>query len=291
MGDRDATCVTIELLYIYIKMDIRIRMQSSFPMNNGQDLGTMEDRIHEMSRFFDQYVAPVAVPVAVPAGMIPYEQIYCHNEEDPVSLEPFVPGSYVSIYHSKDAREGFEKPTCLDIEQTIDWLESRPAHLDVVTLPIEDQFSYNVPRDGLLPLLRGPSVGLRPLLMYSRLIGHQVEPVYRLIPFIPPNFPLQNNRGEYPYDMIRVRTPHAPYYEIHVQRHKLVNRIYQNVLGLNQSDLIPIRELEYIAIRVRREGYAENEQSSLDVLSNPAIIHFKIRRETRCIARRMNDRP
>jgi hypothetical protein len=262
-------------------MNNRVRQISSF--GAAEAIHTLRERVRRLSFYpMVPVVVPVAVPVAVPErmGVIPFEAIYCQNEEDPTSLEPFDIGSHVSIYHSLDSRRGMEKPTCLDRTETLDWLDRHPVGQDVVPFPIQEQFVYYVEKEDVISKLRSRAIGFRPLFIENRRVLNSVEPVYELIPFIPPNYPRNPNveSNEYPYDRITVRSHRAPFYTMAIKRDILVKRISAEYLRLDDGGTTPISiaELNDLYIQVVHVSHGITTQNSLDVISNPRHRVFKI---------------
>ena len=205
--------------------------------------------------------------------MIPFRDIYCVNTEDPTSLTELVPGSFMSIYHTDDTRKGLAKPTCVNKQDMLAWFRTRPE--TVVSLPISEQFSYYVNKRHAIISLRSRAVGLRPLYIDRRRIGSSDEMVHQLIPFIPPNYPPVDEDMDYPYDSINVQSQSRPYYTMVIQRHKLINRIYQQSLD-DKTALLGISELDDMEIRVEYVGQPITEKTTLDTLSDPDLTHYKI---------------
>jgi hypothetical protein len=286
----------MSMIVLYdIKMETRVQQHSTFAPFA---LETVRERIEQLSRFsvpvvvpavvqaVVQAVVPAAVPVG-PVGMIPFEAIYCDNDEDPSTLEPFEAGSHLSIYHSLDSRRGLEKPTCVNVASILEWMRSRPEAQDVVLLPIRDQFSYYVERADAITKIVGRSVGVRPLFIDNRRVVNSVESVYALIPFIPPNYPVNQLANEYPYDTIIVRTAGRDSIGIAVQRHTLVNRIYRQYNNaIDHTSLITIPELANEQIRLDHASHGVTGQNSVDIISNPRHRTFRIHTNLRTIVRR-----
>jgi hypothetical protein len=265
-------------------MEDRVRSCGSFGDNALPFVGSLRERVRRWS--FVDPPRPIPIPIPVAGGMIPFEAIYCQNEEDPTSLEPFEVGSHVSIYHSLLSRNGLEKPTCLDITASRAWLRSRPDNQDVVPFPIADAFVFYVNKTTVLRQLGSRAIGFRPLFIDNRRVLNIVESVYQFIPFIPPNYPLNSNSNVYPYDSITVRSPIRPYFTMAIRRNVLVNRIHEQYSRLGEGTTpIPIVELNDINIQVDHISHGRTQLNSLDVISNPRHRQFKIHSRLRTIVR------
>jgi hypothetical protein len=256
--------------YVINKMEDRVRSIGS--LNDHEYLATARERVRHWS----------FVPAVVPGrmGMIPFEPIYCQNDEDPTSLEPFDIGSHVSIYYSLDSRRGLEKPTCLDRNVALEWLNSRPVDQEIVPFPIIDQFVFYVEKGHVISQMRSRAIGFRPLFIENRRVVNSVEPVHRFIPFIPPNYPRNPNveSNEYPYDTITVRSQRAPFYTMAIKRNILVNRIHRQYESFEDGGTTPIsiEDLNDAYIRVNHASHGITTLNSLDVISDPRHRMFKI---------------
>jgi hypothetical protein len=110
--------------------------------------------------------------------------------------------------------------------------------------------------------------------------GNDDEDIYKLIPFIPPNYPVNPGRStEYPYDMISVRMDISPFDEMNVHRHTLIQQIYARYRTIgDKTTAIQIPSLGNEEIRLQHIGGAPDADTTLDALSDPRTTAFMIDR-------------
>jgi hypothetical protein len=251
-----------------------------------QAMPTIRERVSQCSLLMDidHEVERLHVP-----PMIPFEDPYCLNEEDAVHMEPFTIGSYLAIYHSSDSRAGLEKPTCIDKTGTLEWLLSRPVDEEVCHLPIQDQFGYLVEKDETIEILSSRDiVSVRPLRQdyVQPAEERQEERIYRLIPFIPPNQPIDEDRQGYPYDTILIRDVNNDGRDpnVQLQRAVLIKQIYERFAGQeSRSSLVRIPRLNNYRIRMDRVEQPIYAENSIDTLSHPDHHIFYIDMTSRTI--------
>jgi hypothetical protein len=258
-------------------MEDRVRSVSRF--SNFPDIfNTTDERVRYISSRPELYIPvdddvlpQVVVPLVMSHGMIPYEDINCSNDVDTISQEEFGDVLYKSVYHIQAALEGKAKPVCFDMDSALGWLQSQYLGINRTKLPIGGTIYYvNIGRT--IRILTSSSFSFRPLTIDFEMTRDGQETVYALIPFIPPNYPVNSNDGNYPYDRIEVSIEQNV---TRVQRHTLINELYDMYRGVpDQTTPVTLQSLGR-PVRMYPENSQMGQLSSLDALCHPDLVRFR----------------